>query len=115
MTNEEKYKTPDERRVAFRNACVHICKNGPTHNCIGCPYYDNKGTPCVLHWLKDKYDPTLALPIITPCPFCRSEAAIISVTEGHYVVCQNENCAAALIARCFSSAEEAISAWNRRA
>jgi hypothetical protein len=37
-----------------------------------------------------------------------------SGTEDHWIVCSNPDCAA-LVARSFSSEEEAINAWNRRA
>lgn len=52
---------------------------------------------------------------LKPCPFCGSEASVHSGTEDHYVLCRNDDCVAALVARSFSSREEAIAAWNKRA
>lgn len=109
MTNGEKFKTALERVDAFR----HWCKS--QQHCDSCPVgkmiEDNKrySSQCALFWLDLKYETGLE-----PCPFCGSEASLCSGTEDHYVLCKNENCAASLVARSFSSKEEAIEAWNRR-
>ena len=99
MTNAEKYKTANERLTAH----YKMCENNKC-NCSGVAL-------CVLRWLEQEAEEEKPL----PCPFCGSEACIISGTKDHYIVCRNDDCAAALIARSFSSAEEAIAAWNRRA
>jgi Lar family restriction alleviation protein len=97
MTNGEKFKTAEERRKAYDKYCEECKKEGfVLHN--------------VLDWLDLEYKAELKL-----CPFCGTEARLISGTEDHYVVCRNADCAAALVARSFSSEEEAIDAWNRRA
>lgn len=110
MTNAERFTTADERMNAFRHWCLkQNCKSG-------CPIRkkleeDNTGAfQCSLYWLELEYETKLK-----PCPFCGSEASINSGTEDYYVSCRNVDCAAALVARSFSSEEEAINAWNRRA
>jgi Lar family restriction alleviation protein len=105
MTNGEKFKTAEERQSNFNKFCKQY------ERCHHCPL----GHParlgiCRFHWLDLEYKEELL-----PCPFCGSEASINSGTEDHYVVCRNDDCAAAIIARSFSSPEEAIAAWNRRA
>jgi Lar family restriction alleviation protein len=108
MTNEEKYKTAEERKREFYAFCsTHICAFCKCNmDVIDQP---KEKTKCAFRWLTLEYEDELK-----PCPFCGSEASINSGTEDHYVVCRNDDCAAALIARSFSSAEEAIAAWNRR-
>jgi Lar family restriction alleviation protein len=105
MTNGEKFKTAEERAKAFDNYCISQ-KSG----CNKCPLNKYAGDACRFKWLDLEYKAELKL-----CPFCGTEARLISGTEDHYVVCRNDDCAAALVARSFSSEEEAIDAWNRRA
>ena len=97
MTNGEKFKTAEERRMAYEDYCEEC---GKKHD----PLMDEFG------WLDFEYKEELK-----PCPFCGDSASLLSGTEDHYVICCNNECAAGLIARSFSSAEEAIDAWNRRA
>ena len=108
MTNGERFTTPLERIDAFGRWCKS------QRHCDSCPVgkmiEDNKrySNQCAFFWLDLKYETGLK-----SCPFCGSEASIISGTEDHYVLCRNNDCAA-LVARSFSSEEEAINAWNRR-
>lgn len=110
MTNGERFATALERVDAFSLWCKS------QQNCDSCPIRkmieDNKrcSSQCALFWLDLKHEKTLK-----PCPFCGSEAHLHSGTEDHWIICSNSDCAAALVARSFSSEEEAINAWNRRA
>lgn len=96
-TNGEVFKTLIERRRAY-NQYFEQCKK------------ENSGIMDEFVWLDMVYEEK-----IKPCPFCGSSASIISGTEDHYVVCRNDDCAAAIVARSFPSEAEAIAAWNRRA
>ena len=104
MTNAEKFKTAEERAKEYKKYC------SSHRGCHKCGLNKYAGSVCRYAWLDLEYKEELM-----PCPFCGSEASINSGTEDHYVVCRNDDCAAALIARSFSSIEEAIAAWNRRA
>jgi Lar family restriction alleviation protein len=110
MTNGERFTTAPERIDAFGRwcSCQQHCDSCPVGKMIEC----NKrySSHCALFWLDLKYET-----VLKPCPFCGSEASLWSGTEDHYVLCRNEDCAASLVARSFSSEEEAIYAWNRRA
>lgn len=44
MTNEEKFRTPDERSNAHQKFCL-------SHNCSTCPANSSELLPCVLCWL----------------------------------------------------------------
>lgn len=96
MTNGEKFKTASERKIAYSQYCDNCAEN-------------NKAVLSNFDWLDAEYVVKLK-----PCPFCGSNASLLSGTEDHEVVCSNSVCAAAIIARSFSSPEEAIAAWNRR-
>lgn len=103
MTNGKKYKTTKERVEAFRAFC-------DKHNCHDCPLGKTNGLEeCCFNWFDLKFEERLE-----PCPFCGSEARLISGFEDNYVICRNDDCASAIVARSFSSADEAIAAWNRR-
>lgn len=104
MTNGEKFKTAEERQSNFHKFCTQYVR---CHHCL--LNHTARLGICRFKWLDLEYKEELK-----PCPFCGSEASINSGTEDHYVVCRNDDCAAALIARSFASAEEAIAAWNRR-
>lgn len=97
MTNGEIFKTASERKIAYSQYCDDCAAS-------------DEGVLCALDWIDAEY---VVNP--KPCPFCGSNASLLSGTEDHEVVCSNPDCAAALIARSFASMEEAIAAWNRRA
>lgn len=104
MTNEKRFKTVRERLEKFKNFCNK-------QKCEICCFKEcDSESECALKWLDLNVEE-----MIETCPFCGTEARLISGTEDHYVVCRNDDCAAALVARSFSSEEEAIAAWNRRA
>jgi hypothetical protein len=96
MTNAEKFKTASERKIAYSQYCDNCAEN-------------NERVFCALDWLDAEYVVKLK-----PWPFCGSSASLLSGTEDHEIVCSNDECVAALVARSFSSPEEAIAAWNRR-
>lgn len=111
MTNAEKFKTAEERAIAFRKFCVKkICK-GSEANCIfSGKMHDKIKHNCEFAWLDLEYKEELR-----PCPFCGDEAVIFSVEEGVYCVsCTSDSCIANVATQTFSSEEEAIAAWNRR-
>ena len=60
MTNEQKYKTPEERGKAFEEFCR-------SHDgvCVKCKHHGPYNGPCILRWLADEYkDPKQDLPFI---------------------------------------------------
>lgn len=97
MTNELKFKTPAERRVAYTQYCGR-CK----HDAIA--IMDE------FTWLDMVYEIELK-----PCPFCGGKAKVASgIHEGgkyHWVECTE--CYGRSVGN--SLEDEAISAWNRRA
>lgn len=105
-TNGTKFKTAKERFEEFEKFCEK-------YTCDTCPAINKKHTVslagCAFNWLDLEYKEELKT-----CPFCGSEASIISGTEDHCIICRNDDCVAALVARSFSSPEEAIAAWNKR-
>jgi Lar family restriction alleviation protein len=97
MTNGEMFKTASERTIAYSRYCDDCAKDGED----------------VLNgfdWLDAEY-----IVKLKSCPFCGSEASVVSRTEFHHVTCRNAGCTIALATRSFSSPEEAIAAWNKRA
>ena len=108
MTNEEKFKTPEERLDAFNR----YCRN---HNCKNCqvrkiPQYPEGRVGCIVRWLAFEAEEELL-----PCPFCGSKAEVVEThpvsTKSVFVRCQE--CGAFVTA--FSTRDEAVAAWNRRA
>ena len=97
MTNGEMFKTASERKIAY------------SRYCDDCPE-DDGGVLNSFDWLDAEY-----IVKLKSCPFCGSEARLISGLEDHFVICCNDECAAAIVARSFSSPEEASAAWNKRA
>lgn len=74
LTNEQKYKTPEERIKAFRNHCNPIVGNCGTRCRLSEP--DKSGgydmMNCFAHWL------TLEAELVKPmdCPFCGGKCRI---------------------------------------
>lgn len=100
MTNEEKYKTPEERNKAFRRFCDNrICNDG-------CPCHKENAN-CGFLWLALEAEEK---PL--PCSVCGGESIVIEpwITGGASVICKK--CWAFIWAR---SQAEAIAAWNRSA
>ena len=102
MTNEQKFKTPEERGNAFRRFCdERICNNE-------CPCYKRKAD-CRFLWLALEAEEEKPL----ACPFCGREAEVSQpmLTKGVFVRCRE--CGAFITA--YSTEADAIAAWNRRA
>lgn len=112
MTNEQKYKTTDERMRAFWRFCKgQEKKNG----CLGCP---TKGVPpyrekCALTWLALEAEEELL-----SCPFCGGDNIDIFETdfgrseEPYQFAVKCKSCGALVSAE---DKDNAIAAWNRRA
>jgi Lar family restriction alleviation protein len=97
MTNEEKYKTAEERHIAYAKYCESMrSRNLPI-------MHDN------FEWLALEYDKALDAEL-KPCPFCGEVAKQRKVNDMHFVYCVN--CAARTVGSVVE--DDAIAAWNRR-
>lgn len=80
MTNEEKYKTPEERAKAFdkycgnHELCVDDCLSGRTHACNVCHF----------KWLALDVEEEKPM----PCPFCGGETVKARKLGGVVVECR---------------------------
>lgn len=107
MTNEQKYKTAEERQEAFSRFCDQYKSRNVCHACpcwqVGKKWHIN----CRFLWLDLEAEKEKPL----PCPFCGGEAEVpISMSKAEYVRCKK---CRALSMPCNTKAE-AIAAWNRR-
>lgn len=100
MTNEEKYKTPEERNKAFHRFCKSV------NDCSVCPLGKVPNLRCPFAWLALEAEEEKPL----PCPFC-GRNAVCDRTPG---ISPNVRCTGcgALIYR--DTLVDAIAAWNRR-
>lgn len=98
MTNEQKYKTPEERTKALNEFCLGYtdCKRDGND----CPCFGLSGN-CAYNWLALEAEEK---PL--PCPFCGGEA-IVAQTQ-----CVCKRCGVATII--YDDGATAIAAWNRR-
>lgn len=110
MTNQEKYKTAKEREDEFRQFCK-------SHRvCEACPLFEVRRAynaysfqyGCLLKWLEIEVEEELL-----PCPFCngtplRCHDGTLGV---YYVRC----CDCGSMTKDFTTKDEAIAAWDRRA
>lgn len=107
MTNEEKYKTPEDRLAAFREYCDrHREKfNGCT---IGnCPLRTTSTRACQFFWLALEAEEDKPL----LCPFCGADGVITELKDGGF----RAFCLECLSASgAYSTKADAIAAWNRR-
>ena len=104
MTNQEKYKTAEERIKAFDDFC-----KGQGDRCNHCEIARkrlsiSRRSECVVYWLAIEADENPE-----PCPFCHSETEIVSSNNIYQVSCVHclylsEGC---------TNEESAISAHNR--
>ena len=105
MTNEEKFKTPEERIDAFDAFCCQY------NTCRDCPLFTHisrRGarTGCAFNWLVLEEE-------LLSCPFCGStDIKVIQATVSGYVTTCNDCWAAS---RAEVTKDDAIAAWNRRA
>lgn len=114
MTNEEKYKTPEDRLAAFREYCDrHREKfNGCT---IGnCPLRTTSTRACQFFWLALEAEEEKPI----PCPFCGESNIDIFETdfgrseEPYQFAVKCKSCGALVSAE---DKNAAIATWNRRA
>lgn len=102
MTNEEKYKTPQERDTAFEIFCNgHCCDDK-------CPCHHEKDVNCSFLWLSLEAEEEK----IIPCPFCGGESVAYYDEDlmGHIVFCLECKTRSGL---CKTKAN-AIAKWNGR-
>lgn len=99
MSNEEKYKTPEERYKMFSRFCG-------TTRCSVCPAHISNDSHCILNWLALEAEEELL-----PCPFCGGTPEPRHGTSGFYRV-QCDACGSST--ENYDTKEEAIAAWNRR-
>lgn len=100
MTNQEKYKTAQERERAFWQFCKIIsCKN--------CPLIDIHKTAfdCILYWLEMEAEEELL-----SCPFCGGKSTLYEIAG----VKPHVQCNACRVSMYGDTRIEAIAAWNRR-
>ena len=102
MTNEEKYKTPQERDRAFVRFCTE-------RGCKECQCRRG-GANCHYVWLALEAEEEKPL----PCPFCGGEAEIDSAIHfgSYYYFVKCKICHMSSMS-CLIK-DEAIAAWNRR-
>lgn len=105
MTNEQKFKTPEERHEAFRRFCRE--HNNCDKGCNNCPVYSMRGG-CRFAWLTLEAEEEKPL----PCPLCGGEAVAVQpwLTGGASVMCKK--CGTFIWA---PTQAEAIATWNRSA
>ena len=107
MTNEQKFKTPEERIDAFKRYCAQrVCDDCQAYKIHHCP--DGR-MGCIVRWLSLEAEEELL-----PCPFCGGDAVVVvthPISQGAYVRCKE---CRVLSMPCNTKAE-AIAAWNRRA
>ena len=106
MTNEEKYKTVEERVKAFRNHCNPIVGNCGTRCRLSEP--DKSGgydmLNCFAYWLTLEAEEEKPM----PCPFCGAKCEVIGAIN-HRVKCSECNYESTMD----SDREKVIAAHNR--
>lgn len=105
MTNEQKYKTPEERAEAF----LKFCTPQKCDECE-CTKLGKMGLSlCEFRWLALEAEEELL-----PCPFCGGDAEIESIPSfrnSNFVRCKI--CLSSI--RGYDTKDKAVAAWNRRA
>ena len=107
MTNEEKYKTPEERQEAFNAFCdqYNTCKDCHLFTIIRRGGRDG----CAFNWLALEAEEEKPL----PCPFCGGDNIAkcgSSFLNFYYVRCKRCHSAT----NSYNTKADAIAAWNRR-
>lgn len=105
MTNEEKYKTPEERDEAFHRFCKSV------NYCRICPFGKVPILRCTFAWLALEAEEEKPL----ACPFCGGEAEseFVPLLENGYYRVHCKICRSST--RSCRTEYDAIAAWNRRA
>lgn len=101
MTNEEKYKTSEERINAFDAFC------GQYSTCRDCHIQGDRVVECVLNWLALEAEEDKPM----PCKCCGGEAVVVQpwTADGASVMCKK--CGVFIWAH---TKADAISMWNGR-
>lgn len=114
MTNEEKFKTPEERTKAFETFCeFQRHDNMPCSKCCEIRNYKGEAS-CEYIWLALEAEEEKPL----PCPFCGGSDIDIYETDfgraddPYQFAVQCRSCKA-LVSN--EGKDDAIAAWNRRA
>lgn len=107
MTNEQMYKTPEERIEAFQKFCT-------SNKCDECECTKQRKmglSLCEFGWLTLEAEEELLA-----CPFCGGEAEVVSAMYGHRLDGARVRCTRCwVITPVCKDESEAIAAWNRRA
>lgn len=109
MTNEQKYKTPEERAEAFGE----FCESRECNKCECSKYGEEDISLCKFRWLTLKAEEGKPL----PCPFCGWDSIDIFETdfgqseEPYQFAVKCKSCGALVSAE---DKDDAIAAWNRR-
>ena len=78
MTNEQKFKTAEERVKAFKKLCS-------THMCSTCPSKGDTCYECAFSWLALEADEEKPM----PCPFCdKTVREILTIAGGVFIDCK---------------------------
>lgn len=104
MTNEEKFKTVEERSEAFQCFCRSA------GGCVSCAISNAlPGFRCLFEWLALEAEEK---PL--PCPFCGGDAKseFMPLLENSYYYVRCKICRSST--RSCKTKDEAIAAWNRR-
>lgn len=104
MTNEQKYKTPEERTKALNEFCLGYtdCKRDGRD----CPCLSLSGN-CAYNWLTLEAEEEKPL----PCPFCDYPSPYLHNDGERWLV----DCGACGAQIFRATRESAVAAWNRRA
>lgn len=78
MTNEQKYKTPEERNNAFSEWCF----NRDCESCKLKAHNFDGGDGCRFYWLALEAEEEK----LGPCPFCGGTTEVITDEQGYYGV-----------------------------
>ena len=103
-TNEERFRTPDERNAAFKEWCLN-------RDCESCELKSHNGfAGCEFYWLALEAEEETE-----PCFYCGSEMHYRverrNFTDRHWLECTNSKCG--FESAKYESKADAISAHNR--
>ena len=105
MTNEQKYKTPDERNNAFSEWCF----NRDCESCKLKAHNFDGGDGCRFYWLALEAEEEK----LEPCPFCGGRCLLSNAARGMWRVFCERDITCHYSSGTFATKAEAISAHNR--